>query len=252
MMTSRGGIGLVHDYLGNYANNLPSFYDRTFFYSQNPKWDFSKWVPNLVVICLGLNDYSGWGGYSGPVSDQCALSYRTRYHHFIDTVTGLYKGAKILCVSPNGINWLIANIQQVVQEENAAGHKNVFYGAFPYYSDAGAYVNSGHPSVATHQKIADALIPFIDTIDAWNPYVGTKAPSLTDLPSSPVTAYSSSYTLTVHTDAFAVMRYSPQDKPYRSDGKYFFHYRSFNSFSRSVVCKRQYVYLLHACSGYLR
>ncbi len=208
MMTSRGGIGLVHDYTGNYGNNLPAFYNRTFFYSPTPKWDFSKWVPNLVVICLGLNDYSGWGGYSTPPTDQCAQYYRTSYHNFIATIMGVYVGTKILLVSPNGIDWLNTNIKQVVQEENFMGHTNVFFGAFPYYFDPEAYVNSGHPSVATHQKIADTLISFIDSINAWTPYIGTKAPYITNMPSSPTTTYSSSYTLKVQTNTYATMRYS--------------------------------------------
>jgi hypothetical protein len=39
-MTSRGGIGLVLDYQGNYSNNLPSAFDRTLIYTGEPKWIF--------------------------------------------------------------------------------------------------------------------------------------------------------------------------------------------------------------------
>jgi hypothetical protein len=212
MMTSRGGIGLVLDWQGVYGDCMPNCYDRTLYYSTTPQWDYSQYVPNLVVVCLGLNDYSGWGGYSAQPSDQCAQYYRTKYHDFIATIMGVNTGAKILCVAPNGIEWLSTNIKQVVQEEQAAGHTNVLYGAFPYLN--GTYVNSGHPSVTQHQQIADTLISIINTIDAWTPYVGTTKPYITEMPSSPATSYSSSYTLTVKTNVYATMKYSTADKSF--------------------------------------
>jgi hypothetical protein len=249
MMTSRGGIGLVLDWQGVYGNCMPNCYDRTLYYSTTPKWDYSQYVPNLVVVCLGLNDYSGWGGYSAQPSEQCAQYYQTKYHDYIATIMGVNKGAKILCVAPNGIEWLSTNIKQVVQEEQTAGHTNVFYGAFPYLN--GTYVNSGHPSVTQHQQIADTLISTINTIDAWTPYVGTTKPYITELPSSPTTSYSSSYTLTVKTNAYATMKYSTEDKPYDQMENVF---TTTGTLSHSVVLScangNSYTYFLRCKDSY--
>ena len=211
-MTSRGGIGLVLDYQGNYSNNLPSAFDRTLFYTSEPKWNFSQWIPNLVVICLGLNDYSGWNGYNVPISDENAQLYRTKYHDFIATVMGEYPGANILIVAPNGLDWLKNNISQVAAEENAKGHTNVHYAYFPYYD--GGYVNAGHPTVATHQKIADTLIYAMNSMNIWTPYHGTVAPKITQVPVSGFTIYDTSYVLNITTDSYVTMRYSTKDKPY--------------------------------------
>jgi hypothetical protein len=61
-ISARGGIGLVLDYLKYYSINMPDFFDRTLVYTSLTKWNYLNYVPNLVVICLGLNDYNGWGG----------------------------------------------------------------------------------------------------------------------------------------------------------------------------------------------
>ena len=211
-MTGRGGIGLVHDWQDNYSNNMPDYFGRTLFYTPLPKWDFSKWIPNLVVICLGLNDYSGWGGYSGPIPPYMAQLFRDGYHEFISTIRDDYPGVKILCVAANDLSWIKQQVSQVVNDENSMGYKDVFYTYFPYYS--GEYVNSGHPDVNAHRKIADELISVIDTLNAWVPYKDTTAPRFLNLPDTLFNVNSISYNLTVQTDKNATVKYSTQDKSY--------------------------------------
>lgn len=211
-MSGRGGFGLVLDYQGNYANTIPLNFDRTLVYTPLPKWNFSQWVPNLVVICLGLNDYNGWGGYSGPIPAENSVLYKKTYHSFISTIMDVYPGAKILLVAANGIDWLKTNVSQVASEEQAMGHKNIFYTFFPYYN--GGYVNNGHPTVATHQLIANQLIATIDTIDAWTPYHDTIAPHFVKYPAASFVATSANFFLNVTTDKYASVRYSSLDKPY--------------------------------------
>jgi hypothetical protein len=171
-ITSRGGIGLVLDYNGDYNMNMPSFFDRALMYSPLPKWDFSKWIPDLVVVCLGINDYQGWDGYYSAISQDRTALFRRKYHDFLAAIMGEYSGAYILAVAANDIEWLKTNISKVVTEENTMGHSTVHYAHFPRYSDK-EYVNEGHPNVTAHQKIADTLIHAIETINVWQPCHGT-------------------------------------------------------------------------------
>jgi hypothetical protein len=233
-MTSRGGIGLVQDWQGNATNNLPSVFDRTLFYTGEPKWNFSRWIPDVAVICLGLNDYSGWSGYSGPISEENAALFRTRYHDFIATVMGEYPGTNILVVAANDLTWLKKNVSQVAAEENAMGHTNVHFAYFPYYN--GGYVNNGHPTVATHQRIADTLIYAIDTMNIWVPYKGTVAPKITQAPVSGFTVYDTVYMLNVVTDTYATLRYSTQDKSY-TQMEYTFTSTGKRSHSVAMPCR---------------
>jgi Carbohydrate esterase 2 N-terminal/Secretion system C-terminal sorting domain len=218
MVTAFSGWGLVHDYQTPpvYSHNLPAIFDQTFAYTSLPKWDFSKWQPNLVVICLGLNDYSGWGGYSaGSISDTNTAIFKQAYHNFIGTIMDVYPRAKILAVAENAnsIPWLRSTIKQVVAEEDSIGHTNVSYGEFPQYSTG--YVNGGHPDTTNHRRIADTLVATIDTIDAWTPFSGvTTPPQIVGYPSTPFLVTSPTYSLAVATDRYATVRYSTSDIPY--------------------------------------
>jgi len=215
-VTAHSGWGLVHDYnypAPNYSNNLPSIFGSMVSYATSPAWNFSGWQPSLVVICLGLNDYSGWGGYNtNSVSAANTTLFKESYHSFIGTIMDHYPHAKILAVASNGIAWLQNTISQVVSEEKTMGHTNVFYSYFPYYD--GGYVNNGHPSAATHQKIADTLIASIDVIDAWTPFNETTPPAIVNYPDSLFVVTEPAYTLTVRTAEYDTVRYSTADKPY--------------------------------------
>ncbi len=249
MVSGRGGFGLVLDYQGNYGNTLPYFYDRALVYTPLPKWDFSRWNANLVVICLGLNDYNGWGGYSGPISEDNATLFRFKYHDFISTIMDLYPFAKILTVAANDISWLKQEISQVTQEENALGHTNVHYTYFPSYS--ADFVNSGHPDVKAHNEIANNLIGVIDTIDAWTPFKSAVPPRFVALPDTPVVATSTQFLLTVKTDRYATVRYSTADKPF-AQMEHLFTTTGSRVHSVSLPCEqhRQYTYYVRAMDAY--
>ena len=212
-VTAHSGYGLVLDYQGNYSNNLPSIFGSTVSYATTPSWDFSKWQPNLVVVCLGLNDYNGWGGYtSGTISEENTDIFKQSYHDFISRIMDVYPHAQILAVAANGLTWLQNTISQIVSEENAAGHTNVHYSFFPYYD--GGYVNAGHPNVATHLRIADTLIATIDTINAWLPFTATTPPEIVSYPDTSFVVTTTAYTLEVRTAEYDTVRYSTKDEPY--------------------------------------
>jgi len=212
-MTSQAGYGLVVDWESNYANTIPDKFDRTLCYTSLPKWDYEQWIPNLVVICLGLNDYSGFGGYSGPIAKDKTDLFKSRYHDFIETIRDVYPGTKILIVAANSVEWIQTAASEVVVEENNLGKNDAFYTYFPKYEDS-SYVFGGHPTVATHHLIAERLIAKIDSIDAWHPYQDLLPPRITKLPVSPFIVYDTTYTLTIQTDSYATMRFSTIDKPY--------------------------------------
>lgn len=208
---SRSGFGLVLDYTGNTANNIPDFYDRAVFNLSSPKWDFSSWKPNVVVIGLGLNDYNGFGGYNNGITQEETDLYKARYHQFINRIRNTYSGVKILAVAAH-VEWMQTTISQIVKEENEQGHGDVFYTYYPYYTNG--YVNNGHPNVATHYKISERLIAAIDSMNAWVPYNDSIPPAFTSLPDSSQIIYDANYTLKVRTDQYATVKYSTQDKSY--------------------------------------
>jgi hypothetical protein len=211
-MSSISGYGMAVDYKGDATGTIPYLFDRSVVYNSAIKWDFAAWQPDLVVVCLGLNDYSGFGGWSGPVSADNQALFKSRYHEFIARLNGLYPGAKILAFAAH-LDLLQQLTSEVVAEQRAAGNASLFYGDFPSYP--GGYVNGGHPNIATHYQIAGRLIAAIDSIKVWEPEMDITPPLFEATPpSEPFILYSTLYDLTVQTDSWATVRYSEQDLPF--------------------------------------
>ncbi|MEQ9822774.1 MAG: GDSL-type esterase/lipase family protein [Puniceicoccaceae bacterium] len=58
-LVSYGGRGVIRDWQGNRAtNNAPQFYERTLADDPESRWDHTVYVPDVVGICLGTNDFS--------------------------------------------------------------------------------------------------------------------------------------------------------------------------------------------------
>jgi Carbohydrate esterase 2 N-terminal len=157
--TCRSGAGLVCDWQGKRDATMPILFDRTLMEASEPKWDFKQWIPDLAVICLGLNDYSGLKDKDGNVSEEKSTMFRKGYHDFLATLRSVYPHITILAVAAYP-EWIQKNVKQVVDEEQQSGNKDIHYTHFDNFP--GGYVAYGHPTVATHAKIAGQIIQSIE------------------------------------------------------------------------------------------
>lgn len=157
----RSGSGMLCDWQGNRAMSIPKRFDRVLMDSEEPKWDFRRWLPDVAVVCLGLNDYSGLKEKDGSVSPENSALFRDTYHAFLSTLRTVSPGVRIVCVSPPN-EWIRSNVYTVVEEERSSGQGGVFYAQFDRFETG--YVANGHPTVATHQKIAEEIIASVDTL----------------------------------------------------------------------------------------
>jgi hypothetical protein len=162
--TCRSGSGMVCDWRGDTNVNIPNIFDRTLMESPLPKWDYTKWIPQLAVVCLGFNDFSGLKNTEGKVSEEKSNFYRTGYHKFVQRLREIYPGVKILAVAAYP-EWIRKNVQLVVEEENKNGSNDIFYGTFNDFP--GGYVANGHPTVETHRKIADQIIQIMEQVQLF-------------------------------------------------------------------------------------
>ena len=153
--TCCSGGGMVCDWQGKRTGTLPSRFDRTLMDAAQPVWDFSKWIPDAVVICLGLNDYSGLKDSFGHVSAERSQLFVDAYHLFLTRIRSVYPGVRIVAVAAFP-PWIREQVDVVVKEERQAGRHDVFYATFDEFP--GGYVANGHPTVDTHRKMADQLI----------------------------------------------------------------------------------------------
>jgi hypothetical protein len=61
--------------------------------------------------------------------------------------------------------WIRTNVRKVVDEEIHLGMNNIYYTQFDEFP--GGYVGNGHPTVATHQKMADQLIASMESFQLF-------------------------------------------------------------------------------------
>ncbi len=164
-ITARSGAGVFCDWRGDTGASIPKLFDRTLMESPEPKWDFTKWIPDVVVICLGLNDYSGLKEKDGGVPPDRSARFRAAYHGFLESIRRDYPNVKIVVVAAYP-QWIRQNVKQVVDEEKASGKKDVFSATFDEFP--GGYVAGGHPTVATHRRMADQIIKDMESFNLFN------------------------------------------------------------------------------------
>jgi hypothetical protein len=148
-----------------YGATLPSQYPKILC-DGTANWDFTSWIPNVVCIFLGINDFN-----NGATD----ANFRTAYTTFINTVRGHYPNVPIILIgTTDNINGhsILTNVQAVAQS-----FTNIYIFSSPV-TLATAQALWQHPTPAQHQQIANALIPVVMQATGWD----TAAPAGISVP----------------------------------------------------------------------
>ncbi len=160
MITAYSGKGLVRNAGGADEGDwfLP-YYSQAIASSNNGGsnevlWDFDRWRADLVVIHLGINDFSG---EDVPPAD--TIIWNKKYHELIDSVRSNYNDVKIILMATQvWPHYLLRDqVQKVVTEERQNGYPETYY--YDYSIDATGL--DWHPNESEHREIADGLIDLI-------------------------------------------------------------------------------------------
>ncbi|MDB5104482.1 MAG: Esterase, hydrolase-type [Fibrobacteres bacterium] len=148
------GLGMVHNY-GDAspvsARPMPSYFGNTLFGVDDLKWDFTKWIPDLVVVALGTNDFS-------TAVKPTEAQYASAYKDFLKKVRAWYPNAEILCMTYSVDAYQKKYVDTLVSQVAAAGDAKIHRVHMPALV-AGELGCDYHPNVAGQRKYADALIP---------------------------------------------------------------------------------------------
>jgi len=122
------------------------------------QWDFSRYTPDVVTICIGQND-----------GKQDSTAFCNAYINFINTVRTYYPKANIVCLNSPMANAELTFILKkyitgIVGYINANGDNKVSYFFFSRSFNDGC---GGHPSMAQHVLIADELTGYIKGLKGW-------------------------------------------------------------------------------------
>jgi len=166
-LISYSGRGVVRNYGDSSRTSIepmPALYDRICYYDSMLKWDFSRWVPQAVVINLGTNDFS-----TQPYPD--SIVFQSAYARLIERVRLLYPGVTMFCLSGPMIGEPCTGyIKKVVeaQKKKMGRMQDVFFIEInkSVMSDADWGCDL-HPNVLGMEKMAEIIIPAVRLRMNW-------------------------------------------------------------------------------------
>ncbi|WP_024831486.1 SGNH/GDSL hydrolase family protein [Ruminiclostridium josui] len=158
------GKGLVQNYGGDLNELMPEVYPRVLPYNTTLTWDTSKWTPQVVVINLGTNDFS-----TGSIDK---TTFAAAYEKFVTQIRGQYPDAHIYCAVGPMLSWdQLAKckdaITSVVDQKNTSGDSKIHFIEFPVQVESNGYGEDWHPSVKTHELMANQLAETIKADLGW-------------------------------------------------------------------------------------
>lgn len=165
--TSKSGIGITISWFPLIEKEMYNRLDAT---DSTSRWDFSQYIPDVVVINLLQND--SWL-VNRPDHEQFKYRFGTQkpseefiiseYRNFVQSVRAVYPSAKIICMMGNmditrdGSVWP-SYVTKAVEQLN---DKNIYTLFVPFKN------TSGHPKTKEQKEMADVLISFIDKNISW-------------------------------------------------------------------------------------
>lgn len=156
-LSSVSGIGLMHSCC-NLDIIMPKVFDKISMRNDTIAWDFNRYQPDIVTVCLGQND---------GVQDSAAFCMN--YLNFLKKIRGYYPHSKILLLSsPMADNrlreFLRSSLRSVVNSLQANGDREIRMHVFEKAYTAGC---DYHPSTAEHAVIAAELSAVIRNWMKW-------------------------------------------------------------------------------------
>jgi hypothetical protein len=173
-LSAISGKGLVHNHSDPLSESLiplPVLYERTLVSSEEPRWDFAQWIPRIVVINAGTNDFAErFEMLQDPkktIADESV--FQEAYHRFIDLIRQRYPGVLIVMIGPfdpcGGKERAAEVVQRIFDKEQSRGNRDIVFLPYPSCAE-GDYVCC-HPGISYHERIAASLIRSIDENRLW-------------------------------------------------------------------------------------
>lgn len=152
------GIGLVRNYNGTDVQAHFMDHFRRTAPGRAADWKGDGWTPHVVVINLGINDFSTSLRGSESFVDRVDLinQFKVAYKALLQQTREKYPGVSLVASAvPFGNGEKLRVIEEIWREELAAGHRDVSFLAFPRIRGLGC---QAHPNASEHMSMARALL----------------------------------------------------------------------------------------------
>jgi hypothetical protein len=152
------GKGLVRNWMSPYfAATRPfgKFYNRVLKNDSAAIHDFKSWVPQVVAVCFGTNDFST------PPHPPEALFIQT-YRNFLDGVGRNYPKAQIVCVT-SAREPARSYVRKFIEQEREHGNTRIHFYSFSEVPKKQCGCD-WHPNAEAHVKIGKELAEIIEPL----------------------------------------------------------------------------------------
>lgn len=162
IIIGRSGYGLIRNFDGDKINTLPKIYS-FILPDKEAVWQFKNFVPEVVVINLGTNDFS-----FGCIPDE--QEFILAYISLVNRIHENYPKAKIICAIGPIIdakaleltrNYIKNNVVDFLRENKKEW---IYFLEFEHQLESNGYGINFHPSLKTHEIMGEYLAEFISKI----------------------------------------------------------------------------------------
>lgn len=152
------GFGM---YRSPFGKDIPPLYPYADgLHGQNVKWDFTAFVPDVVIVNLGTND-GGWINLEPSLTTEEKIRLvKERYVEFLHTLRDTYPDAYILCT----IGLLESNATPYVKEAVEMAKEDGMDRLSFFKMSAATSFGAGHPSIDAHKQGAEELTAVLKDI----------------------------------------------------------------------------------------
>jgi lysophospholipase L1-like esterase len=156
-LSAVSGIGLMHSCC-KMNIIMPPVFDKISMRNDTINWNFNKYQPDIVTVCLGQND-----------GIQDSASFCENYISFIKQLWGYYPKAQLLLLSSpmadaGLVKFMKATLTAVKNKANSTGDKkvSVYFFSKQYHNGC-----DSHPDLEEHKLIAKELTVAVKRIMKW-------------------------------------------------------------------------------------
>ncbi len=156
-LSSVSGIGLMHSCC-NMNIIMPKVFDKISMRNDTIHWDFEKYQPDIITVCLGQND-----------GVQDSAEFCGKYILFIKQLRTYYPNTEfILLSSPMADNrlrnFMRSSLAAIIDRMHNQGGRKIHCYIFEKQFSSGC---DSHPDLKEHRLIADELTAVIRKIMEW-------------------------------------------------------------------------------------
>lgn len=158
------GLGVSRNYGGDPSDTMPMRYGRALATDETSTWDHS-FVPGVVVVALGTNDFTGGQGDPGP-------AFEAAYAAFLAQLRAVHPNAAIVAVTSPMLSepsrtLLRGYVEGAIAARAAAGDTDVTLVDVDEQKEADGYGCDYHPSAATQKAIAAKVVARVKALTGW-------------------------------------------------------------------------------------